>query len=139
MTTNAKTTATPHRISYRNLTLATLVAAAAALLINVILYFLGDIFGAFPPSVQTQGQPFTVIPVTLTSFFPVIVAALIFLLLVRFTAQPKRIFYIVAAVLFALMIFMPFTVAGALILTIVILELMHIVVAAGTVWAVSRA
>lgn len=139
MTTNVNSTATK-RISYRSLTLATLVAAAAALLINVLLYFLGDIFGAFPPSVQVQGQPFSVIPVILSSFFTIIIASLVFLLLARFTAQPKRIFYIVAAVLFVLMIFTPFTfAAGTLTLTLVILELMHVVVAGGAVWAVSRA
>ena len=139
MTTKVKTNTATRRISYRNLMLATLVAAAAALLINVLLYFLGNLFGAFPLSVQVQGQPFSVIPVILFSFFPVVIAALVFLLLVRFTAQPKRIFYIVAAVIFALMIFTPFTIAGAPTLTIVTLELMHIVVAAASVWAVSRA
>ncbi len=137
MTTNVKSEKTS--ISLRSLSIATLIAAAAALLINVLLYFLGDIFGAFPPSVQAQGQPFSVIPVILSSFFPIIIASLVFLLLARFTAQPKRIFYIVAAVLFTLMIFTPFTLAGAPTLTLVTLELMHVVVAGGAVWAVSRA
>ena len=86
-----------------------------------------------------QGQPFSVVPVIIFSFFPVVVAGLVFLLLLRFTAQPKRIFYIVAAVIFALMIFTPFTLAGAPRQTIVMLELMHVVVAGGAVWAVSRA
>lgn len=139
MTTDVKTTKKTQPISFRSLTLATLTAAAGALLISVLLYFLGDIFGAFPPSVQAQGEPFTVIPVILASFFPVIVASLVFSLLVRFTARPKRMFYIVAAVIFALMIFTPFTIAGAPTLTVVVLELMHIVVAVGSVWAVSRA
>ena len=137
MTTDKATPVT--RVSYRNLTFATLVAAAGALLINVLLYFLGRLFGAFPATLQVQGQPFSVIPVIIFSFFPVVVAALVFLLLVRFTAQPKRIFYVVAAVIFALMIFTPFTLAGAPRQTIVMLELMHVVVAGGAVWAVSRA
>ena len=139
MTTNAKTDIPARPISYRSLTIATLIAAASALLINVLLYFLGNLFGAFPPLVQVQGQPFTVVPVIVFSFFPVVLAALVFLLLVRFTARPKRVFYIVAAVIFALMIFAPFTIAGAPTLTAVVLELMHIVVAGGAVWAVSRA
>ena len=139
MTTNVKVTKKTRTISLRNLTFATLVAAAGALLVNVLLYFLGNLFGAFPPTVQVQGQPFTVVPIIIFSFFPVIIAALVFLLLVRFTAQPKRIFYIVAAVIFTLMIFTPFTIAGAPIATIVVLELTHVVVAAGAVWAVSRA
>ena len=100
MTSDQATPVKTRAVSYRNLTFATLVAAAAALLINVLLYLLGKLFGAFPPSVQVQGQPFTVVPVIIFSFFPVIIAALVFLLLVRFTAQPKRTFYLVAAVIF---------------------------------------
>ncbi len=137
MTSDQATPVKTRAVSYRNLTFATLVAAA--LLINVLLYLLGKLFGAFPPTVQVQGQPFTVVPVIIFSFFPVIIAALVFLLLVRFTAQPKRTFYLVAAVIFALMIFTPFTLTGAPRLTVVMLELMHIVVAASSVWAVSRA
>ena len=139
MTTDKATPVKTRPISYRRLSVSTLVAAGSALLINVALYFLGDLFGAFPPSVQAQGQPFSVIPVILFSFFPVVIASLVFWLLARFTARPKRIFYIVAIVIFALMIFTPFTLAGALTLTLVILELMHVVVAGGAVWAVSRA
>ena len=139
MTTKVKPTVKTRSISYRNLALATLVAAASALLVNVLVYFLAKLFGAFPPTVQAQGQPFTVVPIIIFSFFPVIIAALVFLLLLRFTAQPKRIFYVAAAVIFALMIFTPFTLAGAPTLTIAVLELMHIVVAGGSVWAVSRA
>ena len=134
-TTPVKTRA----VSYRNLTFAALVAAAGALLINVLLYFVAKLFGAFPPTVQVQGQPFSVVSVIIFSFFPVVIAALVFFLLVRFTARPKRIFYIVAAVIFALMIFTPFTLAGAPRLMIATLELMHVIVAGGAVWAVSRA
>ena len=73
------------------------------------------------------------------SFFPVLVAALIFALLVRFIARPKRVFYIVAAVVFVLMFFTPFTIPAAPTATIVVLELMHVVTAAAAIWAVRRA
>jgi len=126
-------------VSYRRLLLGALTAAAAATLVNTLLYFAGRIFGAFPPTVRVQGEPFDVVPVIVLSFFSVLVAALIFALLARFVPRPKRIFYIVALVVFVLMFFTPFTIPAAPTLTIVILELMHVVAAAGAVWAVRQA
>lgn len=126
-------------VSYRRLLQGALLAAAAATLLNTALYFVGRIVGAFPPTLLVRGEPFSVIPVVLLSFFPVLVAALIFALLARFAPRPKRIFYIIAGVVFVLMFFTPFSVPGAPTLTIVVLELMHVVVAAAAVWAVRQA
>ncbi|CAA9574296.1 MAG: hypothetical protein AVDCRST_MAG86-2004 [uncultured Truepera sp.] len=136
MTTTATTT---RPVSYRRLLLGALTAAAAATLLNTLLYFDGRILGAFPPTLLVQGEPFSVVAVVLFSFFPVLVAALVFALLARFVPRPKRVFYIVAAVVFALMFFTPFTIPAALTLTIVVLELMHVVAAASSVWAVRQA
>lgn len=125
--------------SYRRLLRGALLGAGAATLLNTLLYFVGRIFGAFPPTLLVRGEPFSVVPVVLFSFFPVLLAALLFALLVRFAPRPKRIFYVVAAVVFALMFFTPFSLPAAPTLTIVVLELMHVVVAAAAVWAVRQA
>lgn len=100
MTTTATTT---RPVSYRRLLLGALTAAAAATLLNTLLYFAGRILGAFPPTLLVQGEPFSVVAVVLFSFFPVLVAALVFALLARFIPRPKRVFHIVAAVIFVLM------------------------------------
>ena len=63
----------------------------------------------------------------------VLVAALVFALLARFAPRPKRIFYIIAAVVFALMFLTPFSIPAAPTLTIVTLEFTHVVVAVGAV------
>lgn len=133
------TVATPKSASYRRLLRGALLAAAAATLLNTALYFVGRLVGAFPPTLRVQGEPFSVVAVVLFSFFPVLVAALLFALLVRFAPRPKRIFYVIAALVFALMFFTPFTIPAAPVLTIVVLELMHVVVAAAAVWAVRQA
>ena len=132
-------TETAQPVSYRRLGVGALVAAVGAVLVNVGLYFAGRALGAFPPSVQVQGEPFSVIPVVIFSFVPVLVAALVFALLARFVARPKRVFYIVAVVVFVLMFFTPFTIPAAPAVTVVVLELMHVVVAAAALWAVRRA
>lgn len=139
MTTPSTTPAAETQpISNRRLTVGALTAAVAAVLVNVLLYFAGGALGAFPPSVQVQGQPFSVLPIIIFSFVPVLVAALVFALLARFVARPKRVFYIVAAVVFVLMVYTPFTLSAPPAVTVVVLELMHVVVAAAAIWAVRR-
>lgn len=138
-TPTTTTPATTRPVSYRRLLVGALTAAAAATLLNTLLYFVGRIFGAFPPTVLVQGEPFSVVPVIVLSFFSVLVAALVFALLARFVPRPKRVFYIVAFVIFALMFFTPFTIPAAPAVTIVILEVMHVVAAAAAIWAVRQA
>jgi hypothetical protein len=135
--TTTPTTTRP--VSYRRLLVGALTAAAAATLLNTLLYFVGRIFGAFAPTVLVQGEPFSVVPVIVLSFFSVLVAALVFALLARFVPRPKRAFYIVALVVFVLMFFVPFTIPAAPTVTIVILEIMHVVVAAAAIWSVRQA
>jgi len=135
-TTDTKTAA--HSVPYRRLSMGALIAAVGAVLVNVLLYFGGAALGAFPASVQVQGEPFSVLPVVIFSFVPVLVAALVFMLLARFVARPKRVFYTVAAVVFVLMFFTPFTLSAPPAVTVVVLELMHVVVAVAAVWAVRR-
>lgn len=136
MTTTPTTT---RPVSYRRLLVGALTAAAAATLLNTLLYFVGRILGAFAPTVLVQGEPFSVVPVIVLSFFSVLIAALVFALLARFVPRPKRVFYIVALVIFVLMFFTPFTIPAAPTVTLVILELMHVIAAAAAVWSVRQA
>lgn len=135
----ATTVTTTKTVSYRRLLRGALLAAGAATLFNTLLYFVGRLFGAFPPTLLVQGEPFSVVAVIVLSFFPPLVAALLFAVLARFAPRPKRIFYVVAAVVFVLMAFTPFSIPAAPVLTIVVLEIMHVVVAAAAVWAVRQA
>lgn len=125
-------------VSYRRLIISALAAAAGATLINALLFFIGRVFGAFPPTVLAYGDPFTLLPIIASSFFSVLAAAVVFALMVRFVKHPKRVFYVVAASIFVLMFFTPFSIPAAPAVTVVILELMHLVAAAGAVWAVRQ-
>lgn len=132
------TSITPRPVSYRRLLGSAVSAAAGAALVNALLYPLGRLLGAFPSSMLVQGRPFSVIPVVSVTVTSILVAALVFALLARFVKNPKRVFWFVAAAVFMLMFFMPFSIPAAPTWTIVILELMHVVTAAGAVWAVRR-
>lgn len=133
------TTSVTRDVSYRRLSVSALSAAAAATLLNVLLFFLGRRLGAFPPTLLVQGEPFELTPVVMLSFVPPLLGAALFALLARFVANPKRIFWVIALIVFALMFFTPFSIPNAPVTTIAVLELMHVVVAGAALWAVRQA
>jgi hypothetical protein len=135
--THAKTKAKVY--SFRRLSIGALAAAAGATVLNILLFFVGRSLGAFPPTLLIQGEPFALLPVVMLSFFPPLLAAALFVLLARFVARPKRIFLVIALIVFVLMFFTPFSIPNVPTVTIVVLELMHVVVAAVAVWAVRQA
>ena len=67
--------------------------------------------------------------VVIFSFVPALLAAGFLALLGRFTKRPLRTFTIVAAVVFVLSLYTPFSIPGAPFAMILALELMHLVVA----------
>jgi len=129
----ANSTAIPtERIALGRLWWASLLAGIAAIVANVVVYFIASAAGAIPQSVLIPGmnQPITVVLVILNSFVPAILAAVLLALLNRFTRRPVRIFRIIAAVLLVLSFANPLTLPGAPLAMILALDLMHIVAAA---------
>lgn len=113
----------PRRL-FRDALLAALVSAA----INALLYFVGAALGAFPQSVVVPraNAPLSVFPVVSLTVIAVFAASLVFLLIALVVPRPKRVFWTVAALVFALMFFTPFSIPGAPVGMIVALELMHV-------------
>jgi Family of unknown function (DUF6069) len=114
--------------------LAGLIAAA----VNAVLYFIGDATGLMDKTVgiaTPEGvQPITLMPVIMASIVPSIVAGILLALLNRFTANPLRIFGILAAVFLLLSLTGPFTsIPGIPTGMALLLCGMHVVVG-GTVW-----
>ena len=111
---------------------ASLLAGVGAAAINAVIYVIASAAGAIPATVLVPGLnlPVTVVPVILNSFVPAILAAIFLALLQRFARRPIRLFRIIAAVLLVLSFANPFTIPGAPIAMILVLDLMHIVAAA---------
>ena len=111
---------------------ASLLAGVGAAAINAVIYVIASAAGAIPATVLVPGLnlPVTVVPVVLNSFVPAILAAIFLALLQRFARRPIRLFRIIAAVLLVLSFANPFTIPGAPIAMILVLDLMHIVAAA---------
>jgi hypothetical protein len=117
-----------------------LLAAVVAALVNAIIFVVGSVLEAFPPDViiPQAGQPMTIFPVLFTSVVGALVGTLVYALLVRFTGRPNRIFQTVALVVLVASFASPFTVPDAPPLFYTLLLVMHIVVAAATVFMLTR-
>lgn len=115
-------------VSYRRLIQLALMAAAAAAVTNAVLFFIFQPLGAWPQDViiPNAGQPMSLAPILIFSFVSVLGAAVVLGLLARFTGQPERNFYIVAAVVFIGFFFTPFTIPDAPSIMVVALEIVHV-------------
>jgi hypothetical protein len=112
---------------YALVALATIVAAVAA---NVVVHALGSVLVGYDPRFLPLAGPGGAIIFTVV---PAVVAALLYALLLRFAANPARVFAIVAAVVFVLTLIPDFTyiptVPGATAGQTVVLIVMHAVAA----------
>ncbi len=115
-------------VSYRRLAQLALMAAAAAALANAVLFFIFQPLGAWPQDVIAAGNQSH----ELSSYSHLLICGgirrggRVFGLLARFTGQPERNFYIVAAVVFIGFFFTPFTIPDAPSVMIVALEIVHV-------------
>ena len=118
-------------MTIQSLIRAGFIGLIAAVLGNVILFFVGKAAGALPEDViiPNANAPLTVGPVIFGTILPAIVATLLFGLLARFTKRPVPIFMVIAIILLVLSFYTPFSIPNAPTGMVVILELMHVVAA----------
>ncbi len=107
-----------------------LATVAASVLANAVVYVIGDALVGYDPAFL----PLTnVSGAILFTVAPAIVAVLLYAVLLRRAANPKRLFTIIAAVTFVITLIPDFTyiptVAGVTIAQTAILVLMHVVAA----------
>lgn len=116
------------------------LAGLVATLINVALFYIGSSTGAIPANliIPSAGQPLTIGPVVFSTLIPALMAGLLLIGLDRLTSRPVRLFNIIAAAVLILSFATPFTLPGAPVSMILILELMHIVVAGTIILMVNR-
>lgn len=104
--------------------------------INALVFLIGDVFGAFPDTVTvpTTEAPITVGSIVIASFAGAVLATIAFFAIAKLTHRPARNFLVLAAVVLIASFAIPFTIPGAPIAMIVLLEVMHIVVAASSLY-----
>jgi hypothetical protein len=119
---------------------AGVIGGVVGTVINVVLYYLGAAFGWFPESViLPTGGPLQVSNVLIISVAGTIGAIIVYALLNRFVNDPNRWFAIIVIVVLALMAFSPFSIPGAPMGMIVMLEIMHLVLGGALWYCLSRA
>lgn len=113
------------------------IAGGAAVVINAVLYFVSAALGWFPADVLSpMGVPITVGPVVGMTVFGAVAGTIGYLVLSRFLAkaQANRWFTILAIVVLVLMVATPFGLAGAPVMQIVMLEIMHLVIGGALIY-----
>ena len=106
------------------------MAAGVAVVINAILFYAFHGAGILADDIFVQpNQPLTIVPIIMSSIVPILIAAILFFLLEKYTSNGLKIFNIVATILFVIFLIMPFTgIKGVTISYALVLELMHLVV-----------
>ena len=122
-------------IDWGRYALVGLATVVAAVLANVIVYFIGSMIVTYDPQFVILANPSGTIIFTVV---PAIVAVLLYAVLLRFTANPARIFTIIAAMVLVLswipdLLYIP-TLPGATVAQMVLLMIMHLVAAVVIVW-----
>jgi hypothetical protein len=122
------------RIPLARILMATVGAIGAAIVANVIVFFIGDAAGAFPddyrfspPGGGETGMGVGNVIFSTITFLAI--AGIVFAIISRVSGRPVRIFLYVAAVALVLSFFQPFTLPDPPGSMIAFLLLMHVVAA----------
>jgi uncharacterized membrane protein YeaQ/YmgE (transglycosylase-associated protein family) len=118
-------TPTERSVIWRN----AVVAIVVTLVLNVVLYFVADAAGWIPDDLPERAEQFGLPAVIMYTIVPLLGAALLLSLLVRWTSHPVIMYSLIAAVVFIASLFAPLSIAGASTSFRTVLVLMHIIVA----------
>jgi low affinity Fe/Cu permease/uncharacterized protein YegP (UPF0339 family) len=112
------------------------IAGLVAAVINSIIFLIGSSLGWIKDSIviKDTNTYLTLSSVILSSFFPAVVAGVVYYLLSRYTKLPKLNFLYLSVLILILAFSSPWSFIGATSMFIFSLELMHIVVAAAVLW-----
>ena len=128
------------KLNFKQSILAGVMAAAAAAVINVILFFIFHGAGILTDTIFVMpNQPLTFIPIIISSVVPTLIASLVFFLLEKFTKKGFMIFSILSVILLLLSFVNPFMIVGVTTGYALALDFMHLIVAASVLFFINRA
>ena len=124
-------------VSFKSTFVASLLAGAAAAVVNAIIFFAGQAAGQFPETViiPNAGQPLTIVPVLISSIIPSIFAGFVFFLLSKYSGKPKMIYNIIAVILLVASFANPFMMIPGVPMGMgILMNVMHVTVAFATMY-----
>lgn len=131
------------RIPFQKILVGTIAAIAAAIVVNVIVFFIADVAGAFPDDFRFEapGGGETTMGmgnVVFSTISYLLVAGIVFAIVSRVSSRPVRTFLFVAAVALILSFITPFTIPDAPGGMVATLLIMHVLTAVVAVWDLLR-
>lgn len=115
------------------------IGGVIATVINLVLWFIGNMIDGGAMQVVTPFEPTPAgVPwfaVIMSSLLPGIIGGLLYGILARYTNKATTIFLVISALVFIAFIYNPIS-AGQSLTTILVLEVMHVVVAALVIWRI---
>lgn len=127
------------RPSFRAFLTAGVLAAVVSVAINAVLFWIAQAAGAWSLAASgPTGDPIELSAVVFLSVGPAIAGTLLAWLLIAFVPKGRTVFLAIAALVFAAFLIPPFQL-GAPVSMVIVLQAMHLVVAAVTVGLALRA
>jgi hypothetical protein len=118
-----------NKLSFGQSMKAGLLTASAAIITNVIIFFIFKSTGIFTDTILIDGKvPLTVLPIVISSTVPTLIAALVFFLFEKFSSKGYRNFSILSVVLVILSLFSPFTIPNVTTGFALGLDVMHLTI-----------
>ncbi len=117
------------------------IAAAIAVVVNAVLYWIGGALNAWPPEALTgMGVPVALPAVIGMSVIASVAAIIVYLVMTRILSRERanRWFIILSVLVLVGMFFTPFTITNAPTIQIVLLEIMHVVVGGALIYFLPR-
>jgi Family of unknown function (DUF6069) len=129
------------KLSFKQSIIAGLLAAAVAAVVNAILFFIFHAVGVITDDIMIQpNTPMSVVPIIISSIMPTLIAAVVFFLLEKYTANGFKIFTIISIILMVLTFANPFMgIPGITAAYGIVLNVMHVVVVAALLFFINRA
>lgn len=90
----------------------TVIALITTVVLNLIVYFIGDAAGWIPDPLPEDAETFGIPAIIISTAIPIILGGVLLAILVNVTTHPVRMFALIAAVTFIATLFAPLSVAG---------------------------
>jgi len=118
-----------NKLSFGQSMKAGLLTAVAAIITNVIIFFIFKSAGIFTDTILIDGKvQLTVLPIVISSTVPTLIAALVFFLFEKFSSKGYRNFSILSVVLVILSLFSPFSIPNVTTGFALGLDVMHLTI-----------
>jgi hypothetical protein len=101
--------ASDNRLVMRN----TIIAAITTIVLNLVVYFIGDAAGWIPDDLPERADNFGIPAIIVSTLIPIIGGGIVLTLLIHTTTHPVLMFCLISSVVFIATLAAPLSVAGS--------------------------